>query len=161
MIVVYIETDIFFGDSQNSHEKHVWGVPANSAARKHDVYHYFVDIQECIKNQDSTHHSQRWVFNSVSFYLAGPDKGSESFPEYPGFEKDVFIMIRDYFESVSEPLTTHLLYPLLISIYSMSILPYSQYVMCGHSFVCLLNCCFISMQLLLLQSSLLYYRPPQ
>lgn len=80
-------------------------------------------LQSIIFNSPSAHFSYG-VFKILLCYmfytldLVGPDKGSESFPEYPGFEKDVFIMIRDYFESVSEPLTTHLLYPVLISIYS-------------------------------------------
>ena len=60
---------------------------------------------------------------------SGPEKVEGDLPSYPGFEKDVFGVVRDYFMGLPEPLITYELYDVIINVFgqhwSTSILVWS------------------------------------
>ena len=47
-------------------------------------------------------------------WTAGPQKVVENIPDYPGFERDVFQVVCDYFSELNEPVITYELYPILL-----------------------------------------------
>ena len=51
--------------------------------------------------------------------LVGPDKIDENLPSYPGFEKDVFRVVKDYFCGLSTPLMTFEMYEVITNIFGM------------------------------------------
>ncbi|XP_067928930.1 DEP domain-containing protein 1A-like [Watersipora subatra] len=61
-----------------------------------------------------------WLISAMRYLAKWPNEEEESsFPEYAGFEKDVLVMIKDYFESLRHPLTTYTLYPILVQAYHL------------------------------------------
>ena len=47
----------------------------------------------------------------------GPDKTDENLPNYPGFEKDVFRVVKDYFCGLKEPLMTYNMYEVITNVF--------------------------------------------
>ena len=57
------------------------------------------------------------VYSSWSdLFILGPEKVEENLPDYPGFENDVYNVIKDYFWGLDEPLITHQLYEVFLSV---------------------------------------------
>lgn len=52
------------------------------------------------------------------FLFPGPKYDSEQ-PSYPGFERDVFKTVSDYFYSLPQPVLTYELYELFINVLGM------------------------------------------
>ena len=52
-------------------------------------------------------------------FFSGPDKGNEDYPDYMGFEMDVFRIVKDYFDALPEPLTTFAMYEVLRNVMGM------------------------------------------
>lgn len=50
-------------------------------------------------------------------HISGPDKTDENLPNYPGFEKDVFRVVKDYFCGLSEPLMTFNMYEVITNVF--------------------------------------------
>ena len=50
-------------------------------------------------------------------YLPGPDKTDENLPNYPGFEKDVFRVVKEYFCGLKQPLMTYEMYDVITSVF--------------------------------------------
>lgn len=51
-------------------------------------------------------------------YLPGPEKFDDKLPSYPGFEKDVFRVVKDYFYAQQEPLLTYDLFEVITNVFS-------------------------------------------
>lgn len=49
--------------------------------------------------------------------ISGPDKVEENLPDYPGFERDVFKVVKDYFEGLDEPLLTFSMYEVFTNVF--------------------------------------------
>ncbi|KAJ8305958.1 hypothetical protein KUTeg_016503, partial [Tegillarca granosa] len=49
--------------------------------------------------------------------MYGPEKVDDTLPKYPGFERDVFKVVKDYFCGLSEPLMTYEMYEVIINVY--------------------------------------------
>ena len=47
----------------------------------------------------------------------GPEQVDSSLPSYPGFERDVFGVVKDYFHSLPEPLMTYDMYEVITNVY--------------------------------------------
>lgn len=52
----------------------------------------------------------------VDIFL-GPDKIDENLPNYPGFEKDVFRVVKDYFCELPKPLMTYNMYEVITNVF--------------------------------------------
>ncbi|XP_033116295.1 DEP domain-containing protein 1B-like [Anneissia japonica] len=62
------------------------------------------------KSQDLPH----WVLSAMRCLAHWPDRTDETgLPSYPGFERDVFKTVSNYFHSLSEPLLTYNLYDII------------------------------------------------
>lgn len=74
------------------------------------------------------HFHKTFIVAAITFSLfLGPKYDSEH-PSYPGFERDVFKTVSDYFYSLPQPLLTYELYELFINVlgrYSHRLLPVS------------------------------------
>ena len=49
--------------------------------------------------------------------ISGPEKVDDNLPSYPGFEKDVFRVVKDYFCGLTEPLMTFEMYEVIINVF--------------------------------------------
>lgn len=56
---------------------------------------------------------------SYTSTFTGPDKIDENLPSYPGFEKDVFRVVKDYFCGLPTPLMTFEMYEVITNIFGM------------------------------------------
>ncbi|XP_075901590.1 DEP domain-containing protein 1A isoform X2 [Nelusetta ayraudi] len=65
--------------------------------------------------EDKTDDLPHWVLNAMKSLANWPKYDSEH-PSYPGFERDVFKTVSDYFYSLPQPLLTYELYELFINV---------------------------------------------
>ncbi|KAM9358522.1 DEP domain-containing protein 1A [Symphorus nematophorus] len=65
--------------------------------------------------EDKTNDLPHWVLSAMKS-LANWPKYDSSQPSYPGFERDVFKTVSDYFYSLPQPLLTYELYELFINV---------------------------------------------
>jgi hypothetical protein len=49
--------------------------------------------------------------------ISGPQK-LDDLPSYPGFERDVFRVVKDYFYGLDEPLMTYEMYEVILKVFS-------------------------------------------
>ncbi|XP_054162437.1 DEP domain-containing protein 1A-like [Oppia nitens] len=72
-----------------------------------------------VRLTDKTEDLPHWVMSAMKCLANWPKaSGSDScLPKYPGFENDVFAVVRDYFINIGIPLIPNQLYPLIIHIY--------------------------------------------
>uniref|UniRef100_A0A665T6E3 DEP domain containing 1a n=1 Tax=Echeneis naucrates TaxID=173247 RepID=A0A665T6E3_ECHNA len=64
---------------------------------------------------DKTNDLPHWVLSAMKSLANWPKYDSEQ-PSYPGFERDVFKSVSDYFYSIQQPLLTYELYELFINV---------------------------------------------
>ncbi|XP_023273444.1 DEP domain-containing protein 1A-like [Seriola lalandi dorsalis] len=64
---------------------------------------------------DKTNDLPHWVLSAMKS-LANWPKYDSAQPSYPGFERDVFKTVSDYFYSLPQPLLTYELYELFINV---------------------------------------------
>ena len=53
-------------------------------------------------------------------HCKGPQK-VDDLPSYPGFERDVFRVVKEYFHGLGEPLMTYEMYEVILNVYSESL----------------------------------------
>ncbi|GFR90022.1 DEP domain-containing protein 1A [Elysia marginata] len=75
-----------------------------------------------VTNIDAAEQLPHWVMSAMKCLAHWPEPAEPGLPNYPGFEKDVFRVIRDYFLALEEPLVPHQLYDVFTTVF----------VMCGH-----------------------------
>lgn len=74
------------------------------------------------------HFHKTFTIAAITFPLFLGPKYDNEHPSYPGFERDVFKTVSDYFYSLPQPLLTYELYELFINVlgrYSHRLLPVS------------------------------------
>ncbi|XP_077573488.1 DEP domain-containing protein 1A [Stigmatopora nigra] len=74
-----------------------------------------VNTHGVVTLDDKTDDLPHWVLSAMKS-LANWPKYDSAQPSYPGFERDVFKMVSDYFYSLPQPLLTYELYELFINI---------------------------------------------
>ncbi|RUS80958.1 hypothetical protein EGW08_011278, partial [Elysia chlorotica] len=75
-----------------------------------------------VTNIDASEQLPHWVMSAMKCLAHWPEPREPGLPDYPGFEKDVFRVIRDYFLALDEPLVPYALYDTFTTVF----------VMCGH-----------------------------
>ncbi|ELU12460.1 hypothetical protein CAPTEDRAFT_172714 [Capitella teleta] len=70
----------------------------------------FVNKNGIVTNVDKKDQLPHWVVSAMRCLAYWPDKIEEGFAAYPGFEKDVFKVVKDYFDNQLQPLIPHELY---------------------------------------------------
>ncbi|PVD23587.1 hypothetical protein C0Q70_16859 [Pomacea canaliculata] len=58
-----------------------------------------------------------WVMSAMKCLARWPEKVEGDLPSYPGFEKDVFGVVRDYFLGLPEPLISYNLYDVITNVF--------------------------------------------
>ncbi|VDI58246.1 Hypothetical predicted protein [Mytilus galloprovincialis] len=58
-----------------------------------------------------------WALSAMKCLAHWPEKVDDNLPSYPGFEKDVFRVVRDYFCGLSEPLLTYEMYEVILNVF--------------------------------------------
>ncbi|XP_053213829.1 DEP domain-containing protein 1B-like [Panonychus citri] len=64
------------------------------------------------KSKDIPH----WVMSAMKCLANWPNNSGNSLPRYPGFERDVFNLIREYFVNLDSPMIPSIFYPLIVSL---------------------------------------------
>ncbi|XP_015785176.1 DEP domain-containing protein 1B-like isoform X2 [Tetranychus urticae] len=64
------------------------------------------------KSKDIPH----WVMSAMKCLANWPNNSGNSLPRYPGFERDVFNLIREYFVNLDSPMIPSNFYPLIVSV---------------------------------------------
>ncbi|XP_012937092.1 DEP domain-containing protein 1A [Aplysia californica] len=61
-----------------------------------------------------------WVMSAMKCLARWPEPPEPGLPNYPGFEKDVFNVVRDYFLGLEEPLVPFVLYEVITNVFVMA-----------------------------------------
>lgn len=67
-----------------------------------------------IEQKDQLPH---WALSAMRCLAHWPEREDDNLPSYPGFERDVFLVVKDYFCSLSEPLTTYEMYEVILNVF--------------------------------------------
>ncbi|XP_071953815.1 DEP domain-containing protein 1B-like isoform X3 [Antedon mediterranea] len=87
------------------------------------------------KSQDLPH----WVLSAMRCLAHWPDRADETvLPSYPGFERDVFKTVSNYFHSQPEPLLTYNLYDIITGSFCLCLTDDQSYTIEGLKMCCLL-----------------------
>lgn len=61
-----------------------------------------------------------WVLSAMKCLARWPEPPEPGLPSYPGFERDVFTVVKDYFLGLDEPLVPYVLYDVITRLFVMS-----------------------------------------
>ncbi|GFN95197.1 dep domain-containing protein 1a [Plakobranchus ocellatus] len=75
-----------------------------------------------VTNIDASEQLPHWVISAMKCLAHWPEPQEPGLPNYAGFEKDVFGVVKDYFMGLEEPLVPYHLYDTFTAVF----------VMCGH-----------------------------
>ncbi|XP_044056072.1 DEP domain-containing protein 1A [Siniperca chuatsi] len=83
----------------------------------HNIIHNMTKVNKhgVVTLDDKTNDLPHWVLSAMKS-LANWPKYDSAQPSYPGFERDVFKTVSDYFYSLAQPLLTYELYELFINV---------------------------------------------
>ncbi|KAH9523688.1 hypothetical protein Btru_040659 [Bulinus truncatus] len=73
-----------------------------------------------VTNIDAKEQLPHWVMSAMKCLARWPEPPEPGLPNYPGFEKDVYGVVRDYFLGLNEPLIPYRLYDIFINVFVMS-----------------------------------------
>ncbi|ESP05463.1 hypothetical protein LOTGIDRAFT_208491 [Lottia gigantea] len=87
----------------------------------HNIMHNCIYINKSglVTNVDIKEQLPPWAMSAMKCLARWPEKVEENLPNYAGFEKDVFGVVKDYFNSLSEPLMTYNMYEVITNVYGM------------------------------------------
>ncbi|XP_053393922.1 DEP domain-containing protein 1B-like isoform X2 [Mercenaria mercenaria] len=80
----------------------------------------YVNKSGVVTNIDSKDQLPHWALSAMKCLAYWPDKIDENLPNYPGFEKDVFRVVKDYFCELPEPLMTYNMYEVITNVFVKS-----------------------------------------
>ncbi|CAL1546636.1 unnamed protein product, partial [Lymnaea stagnalis] len=70
-----------------------------------------------VTNIDSKDQLPQWVMSAMRCLARWPEPPEPGLPSYPGFEKDVFGVVKDYFLGLEEPLIPFNLYDVITNVF--------------------------------------------
>ncbi|KAI8774264.1 dep domain-containing protein 1a [Biomphalaria glabrata] len=73
-----------------------------------------------VTNLDAKDHLPQWVMSAMKCLARWPEPPEPGLPNYPGFEKDVFGVVKDYFLGLDEPLIPYIYYDVFINVFVMA-----------------------------------------
>nr|XP_006626875.1 PREDICTED: DEP domain-containing protein 1B isoform X1 [Lepisosteus oculatus] len=80
----------------------------------HNVYN--INKQGVVVLEDKSQELPHWVLSAMKCLASWPNGSELRQPMYPGFERDVFRTVADYFQKLKEPLLTFQLYEMFVNI---------------------------------------------
>uniref|UniRef100_A0A4W3K546 DEP domain-containing protein 1B n=1 Tax=Callorhinchus milii TaxID=7868 RepID=A0A4W3K546_CALMI len=84
---------------------------------KHIMYNvHYINKQGIVILENKSEELPHWVLSAMRCLANWPNGSDLNQPMYPGFERDVFKTIADYFQKLKEPLLTFEFYELFINI---------------------------------------------
>ncbi|MBN3316569.1 DEP1B protein, partial [Atractosteus spatula] len=86
----------------------------------HNVYN--INKQGVVVLEDKSQELPHWVLSAMKCLASWPNGSELKQPMYPGFERDVFRTVADYFQKLKEPLLTFQLYEMFVNILGENLL---------------------------------------
>ncbi|KAL4236703.1 DEP domain-containing protein [Mactra antiquata] len=80
----------------------------------------YVNKSGVVTNIDPKDQLPHWALSAMKCLAYWPDKTDNNLPNYPGFEKDVFRVVKDYFCELPEPLMTYNMYEVITNVFVTS-----------------------------------------
>ncbi|XP_052243752.1 DEP domain-containing protein 1B-like isoform X3 [Dreissena polymorpha] len=77
----------------------------------------YINKSGVVTNIDPKDQLPHWALSAMKCLAYWPDKTDENLPNYPGFEKDVFRVVKDYFCGLKEPLMTYNMYEVITNVF--------------------------------------------
>nr|KAG5711751.1 hypothetical protein BaRGS_023515 [Batillaria attramentaria] len=115
---MYSESDLYRLKKvlgRSSLEDILQGYTVNGGNVRHNCI--FLNKSGIVTNIAPEDHLPHWVLSAMKCLARWPEKVEGDLPSYPGFEKDVFGVVRDYFLGHPEPLISHDLYDVVTNVY--------------------------------------------
>ncbi|KAK6179734.1 hypothetical protein SNE40_012028 [Patella caerulea] len=85
----------------------------------HNIMHNCIYINKSglVSNVQPKDQLPPWAMSAMKCLARWPEKVEENLPNYPGFEKDVFGVVKDYFTNLEEPLMTYDMYEVITNVF--------------------------------------------
>ncbi|XP_060555654.1 DEP domain-containing protein 1B-like isoform X2 [Ruditapes philippinarum] len=80
----------------------------------------YINKSGVVTNIDPKDQLPHWALSAMKCLAYWPDKIDENLPNYPGFEKDVFRVVKEYFCELPEPLMTYNMYEVITNVFVTS-----------------------------------------
>ncbi|XP_029639867.1 DEP domain-containing protein 1B isoform X3 [Octopus sinensis] len=77
----------------------------------------YVNKSGVVGNVNTKDQLPHWILSAMKCLVHWPNKVDDNFAIYPGFEKDVFRAVSEYFQGLTEPLLTHSLYETITNVF--------------------------------------------
>ncbi|XP_071120742.1 DEP domain-containing protein 1A-like isoform X2 [Mytilus edulis] len=91
---------------------------SNFVNGKHVMHNYlYINKSGIVTNIEPKDQLPHWALSAMKCLAHWPEKVDDNLPSYPGFEKDVFRVVRDYFCGLSEPLLTYEMYEVILNVF--------------------------------------------
>ncbi|XP_055956282.1 DEP domain-containing protein 1A isoform X5 [Patella vulgata] len=89
----------------------------------HNIMHNCIYINKSglVSNVQPKDQLPPWAMSAMKCLARWPEKVEENLPNYPGFEKDVFGVVKDYFTNLEEPLMTYDMYEVITNVFGESL----------------------------------------
>ncbi|XP_071118209.1 DEP domain-containing protein 1B-like [Haliotis cracherodii] len=80
----------------------------------------YVNKSGIVTNIEAKDQLPHWAMSAMKCLARWPEKVDDNLPSYPGFEKDVFGVVKDYFCGLAEPLMTFEMYEVITNVFVQS-----------------------------------------
>ncbi|XP_014774234.1 DEP domain-containing protein 1B isoform X1 [Octopus bimaculoides] len=87
----------------------------------------YVNKSGVVGNVNTKDQLPHWILSAMKCLVHWPNKVDDNFAIYPGFEKDVFRAVSEYFQGLTEPLLTHSLYETITNVFVMADSRYARH----------------------------------
>ncbi|XP_052775125.1 DEP domain-containing protein 1B-like isoform X2 [Mya arenaria] len=77
----------------------------------------YINKSGVVTNIDPIDQLPHWALSAMKCLAYWPDKTDDNLPNYPGFEKDVYRVVKDYFCGLREPLMTFNMYEVITNVF--------------------------------------------
>ncbi|XP_046560281.1 DEP domain-containing protein 1A-like isoform X2 [Haliotis rubra] len=77
----------------------------------------YVNKSGIVTNIEAKDQLPHWAMSAMKCLARWPEKVDDNLPSYPGFEKDVFGVVKDYFCGLAEPLMTFEMYEVITNVF--------------------------------------------
>ncbi|XP_052243755.1 DEP domain-containing protein 1A-like isoform X5 [Dreissena polymorpha] len=98
----------------------------------------YINKSGVVTNIDPKDQLPHWALSAMKCLAYWPDKTDENLPNYPGFEKDVFRVVKDYFCGLKEPLMTYNMYEVITNVFGLTMDDCTERIVKALQLVCLL-----------------------
>ncbi|XP_052775128.1 DEP domain-containing protein 1A-like isoform X5 [Mya arenaria] len=98
----------------------------------------YINKSGVVTNIDPIDQLPHWALSAMKCLAYWPDKTDDNLPNYPGFEKDVYRVVKDYFCGLREPLMTFNMYEVITNVFGETMDDCTERIVKALQLVCLL-----------------------